>query len=62
MHCKYGWGDDIDPNNGKKKGLVAWSHQKDENGYERRDIWLNNVLKSYPEIMQKYIKLFNYGK
>lgn len=62
VYCKYGWGDDIDPSNGKKKGLVAWSHQKDENGYERRDIWLNNVLKEYPEIMQKYIKLFNYGK
>jgi len=62
VHCSYGWGEDIDPNNGKKSGLVAWSHQKDKNGYERRDIWLNNVLNAYPEIMEKYKKLFNYGK
>lgn len=61
-HCNYGWGDDIDKNNGKNKGLVAWSHQKDENGYERRDIWLNNVLSAYPEIMEKYKNLFNYEK
>lgn len=62
VHCSYGWGEDIDKDNGKKQGLVAWSHQKDENGYERRDIWLNNVLSAYPDIMEKYKRLFNYGE
>ena len=57
----YSWGTDIDPDNGKNKGLVAWSHQKDSNGYEKRDNWLNAVLNSYPRIKSKYIKEFNYG-
>lgn len=61
-YLSYGWGIDIDPDNGKDKGLVAWSHQKDDNGYEKRDNWLNAVLNAYPHIMKKYIKEFNYGK
>lgn len=62
VYCSYGWGEDIDPNNGKNKGLVAWSHQKEANGLERRDNWLFAVLSAYPEIMQKYKKIFSYGK
>lgn len=62
VYCSYGWGTDIDPNNGKSKGIVAWSHQKESNGLERRDNWLYAVLSAYPEIMEKYRRLFNYGK
>lgn len=61
-YCNYGWGTDIDPKTGKKTGIVSWSHQKEANGLERRDNWLYAVLSAYPEIMEKYIKLFNYGK
>lgn len=61
-YCNYGWGEDIDPNNGKSKGIVAWSHQREANGLERRDNWLFAVLSAYPEIMEKYRRLFNYGK
>jgi len=60
--CDFGWGKDISEENGKRTGLVSWSHQKDENGYERRDIWLNNVLKAFPEIYKKYKQLFNYDE
>jgi len=41
-------------------GINSWSHQKEENGYTRRDNWLNAVLNAYPEIYKKYKKLFNY--
>ena len=58
----FGWGDDIDPATGKNTGIVSWSHQKDKEGYERRDIWLNNVLTSIPALLGKYKELFNYGK
>ena len=58
----FGWGDDIDPVTGKNTGIVSWSHQKDKEGYERRDIWLNNVLTSIPALLGKYKELFNYGK
>lgn len=61
-YCEFGWGQDISEKLGKKSGLVAWSHQKDPNGLEKRDNWLNAVLKSFPNIMEKYQKLFNYGK
>ena len=57
----YGWGDDIDPNNGKNRGLVGWSHRKDANGYEKRDNWLNSVLMAYPPLLNKYKTEFNYG-
>lgn len=57
----YNWGKDISCNIKKEDGLVKYSHEI-VNGYERRDIWLNNVLKSFPNIMNKYIELFNYGK
>ena len=60
--CDFGWGKDISEETGKKSGLVSWSHQKDKNGYEKRDIWLNNVLKAFPKIYQKYKQLFNYDE
>lgn len=59
-YLSYGWGIDLDPNNGKDKGLVAWSHKKDENGYEKRDNWLNAVLHSYDIMLSKYKELFSY--
>lgn len=60
--CSFDWGKDIDKNNTKWQGLVAWSHQKEANGYTRRDNWLYAVLKSYPSIYKKYQDLFNYDK
>jgi hypothetical protein len=60
-YLNYDWGMDLDPSNGKDKGLVAWSHRKDNNGLEKRDNWLNAVLTAYPDIMHKYVKEFNYG-
>lgn len=60
-YLSHGWGTDIDPNNGKNKGLVSWSHQVDSNGYEKRDNWLNSVLTAYPDILKKYMREFNYG-
>lgn len=56
FHLSYDWGKDIDPKNSKWRGLVGWSHQKEPNGYERRDNWLYAVLSAYPEIKEKYKK------
>lgn len=61
IFLSYGWGEDLDPDNGKDKGLVGWSHQKDSNGLEKRDNWLYSVIQSYPEILKKYRTLFHYG-
>lgn len=60
FHLRYGWGTDIDPTNGKLKGIVGFSHQKEANGYTKRDNWLHAVVTSYPEIFKKYNKLFGY--
>ena len=56
--CTFNWGTDL--NNTMNTGINSWSHQKEENGYTRRDNWLNAVLNAYPEIYKKYKKLFNY--
>ena len=61
FHLNYGWGVDIDPNKSKWKGIVGFSHQKEANGYEKRDNWMYAVISSYPEIYEKYRRLFNYG-
>lgn len=61
FYFAFGWGIDIDPNNGKCKGLCKYSHEKESNGYERRDNWLYAVLQAYPEFMKKYQHEFNYG-
>lgn len=61
FHLKYNWGIDINPKINKWTGLCSWSHSKDSNGYEKRDNWLNAVLSAYPEILEKYKRLFNYG-
>ena len=62
FHLNYDWGKDIDKNIDKWKGLCQYSHQKEQNGLERRDNWLFGVLSNYPKIMDKYKRLFNYGK
>jgi len=62
FHLRYGWGIDIDKNNSKWKGLCKSSHQKDANGYEKRDNWMYAVLSSYPKLLEKYKMLFNYGE
>lgn len=62
MYAHYDWGVDIDPNNGKDKGLVSWSHKKCANGYEHRDNWLYAVLCAYPQLLNKYKKEFGYER
>ncbi|MBO7693274.1 MAG: hypothetical protein J6T10_11650 [Methanobrevibacter sp.] len=61
FHLWYGWGIDIDPKKGKNTGIVAFSHQKEANGYEKRDNWMYAVITSYPEVFEKYKRLFRYG-
>lgn len=60
LHLKYGWGVDIDPMKSKWNGIVGFSHQKEANGYEKRDNWMHAVITSYPDILAKYNKLFGY--
>lgn len=62
FHLNYNWGIDIDPKKGKNTGIVAFSHQKEANGYEKRDNWMYSVISSYPEVFDKYKRLFNYGR
>ena len=57
----FGWGDDIDPDNSKWKGLCSSTHAVEANGYEKRDNWLYAVLTRYPELYAKYHATFNYG-
>jgi len=59
-HLNFSWGIDIDPKKGKNTGIVAFSHQKEANGYEKRDNWMHAVITSYPEIFEKYKRMFNY--
>ena len=61
-YMNYDWGTDIDPRNGKDKGIVSFSHRKDANGLEKRDNWLGSVLDAYPEIKQVYEKELGYEK
>ena len=59
----FGWGTEINPNRVKMwQGLVSQTHKIEANGLERRDNWLANVLDSFPEIKEKYERLFNYGR
>lgn len=58
----FGWGENLDKNIDKNDGLKKYTHEIQENGYERRDNWLNNVLQKYPFLLKKYIETFNYGK
>lgn len=60
LHLNFNWGKDISPAINKKEGLVKYSHEIEENGYERRDNWLYNTLKAFPEIMEIYKKRFGY--
>ena len=62
IHLGYDWGIDIDPKIKKEHGIVGWSHQREANGLERRDNWLYGVLSSIPKLLEKYQRLFNYGK
>ena len=62
FHLRYRWGIDIDPKKSKWTGIVGFSHQKEANGYEKRDNWLYAVVSSYPEVFDKYKRLFNYGR
>ena len=62
-YFNFGWGNEItsDKNASQKAGLVSYSHQKEKNGYERRDNWLYNTLRQNPKLLEKYKKLYNYG-
>ena len=60
-YLNFGWGKNIAPDS-QKNGIISFSHKKDENGYEKRDNWLYNVLLAYPSFYKKYQDLFNYDK
>lgn len=62
FHLNYDWGTDLDPKIKKESGIVGWSHQREVNGLERRDNWLYGVLSSIPKLLEKYKRLFSYGK
>lgn len=62
FHFKYGWGEDISSSASHYVGLCVYTHQKEENGYERRDNWLENVLNTFPEIKKIYQDRFGYLK
>ena len=56
----FGWGEDIDKDNSKWKGLCSSTHQVEANGYERRDNWLYAVLRKFPKLHEAYITKFGY--
>lgn len=60
-YFNFGWGTDIDKKTGKNTGICSFSHKKDANGFEKRDIWLNNVLYAVPKLLHKYQLIFNYS-
>ena len=63
IYCeRFGWGKNLTKDVNMWDGLVKYTHQKEANGLERRDNWLLNVLNTFPQIKEKYEKLFNYGK
>ena len=62
FYLEFGWGTDITKDTGKSSGLVSWSHQKDADGYERRDRWLAAVLDAIPKLKEKYENLFGYDR
>lgn len=61
LHLGFDWGVDIDNTISKWNGLCKSSHFVEPNGYERRDNWLFAVVSSYPALLEKYKRLYNYG-
>jgi hypothetical protein len=61
VYLNFGWGTEIDSRIKMYDGLVRYTHQRESNGLERRDNWLSAVLDAFPQIKEKYVKLFNYG-
>lgn len=59
-HLNFGWGSNICKDIDHNKGLCVSTHYTDSNGLERRDNWLHAVLEAYPDILEKYRRLFNY--
>lgn len=62
FHLNYDWGTDLNPKIKKESGIVGWSHQIEANGLTRRDNWLYGVLSHIPKLLEKYKRLFNYGR
>lgn len=56
----FGWGEDIDKDNSKWKGLCSSTHQVEANGYEKRDNWLYTVLQKFPVLLAAYKEKFSY--
>lgn len=63
IYCEhFGYGVEIDPVHIKMcDGIVGWSHRMESNGLKFRENWLSAVLDAFPQIKEKYVKLFNYG-
>lgn len=63
IYCEhFGWGEDLSKDIKKWQGLCSTTHQKEANGYEKRDNWLFEVLKEFPELMKSYKEKFGYLK
>ena len=62
LHLNYGWGIDISKEATHYVGLCIYTHQKEANGYERRDNWLKAVLDAFPDIKKIYQNKFGYLK
>jgi hypothetical protein len=58
----FGWGEDISKDINKWHGLCSTTHQKEANGYEKRDNWLFAVLSNYDFLMKSYKDKFGYLK
>lgn len=58
MH--FGWGNNISHEINKWAGLCSITHKRENNGLTKRENWLANVLNAFPNIKEKYERLFDY--
>lgn len=58
----FGWGEDLSKDINKWQGLCSTTHQREANGYEKRDNWLNKVLHTFPKLLTIYKEKFNYER
>ena len=62
VYCEhFGWGEDLSKDISKWQGLCSSTHQKESNGYEKRDNWLYEVLHAFPKLLESYQKKFGYS-
>lgn len=59
---KFGWGTNIDPKIDMWKGIGYHTIKAEADGLSKKDKWLNAVLHAFPNILEKYRRLFNYER